>query len=386
MAQVAERTKLKIACEARELADAVTAAATIAPAKAPRAILQNILIQAKDGALEVMATDLEVSIRILVERAEVSSEGRVLMNASRAQQILRELEGERVELEADERSGCVVKTAESRFHVLGDQPEDFPEVAAFDAAKAEDAIALKSADLVDMVRRTHFAAATEKTRYAINGILIDAQEARFRLVATDGKRLALAERPLAPPLKAKKAFFAVVPTKALTLIQRLLAEGEESVKLRVLENEFQVQTLRATISARLVEGHFPPYEEVLPRALEKKLELPREAFSGALRRTALLTTRESSAVRFKFSKDGLEMTARVPEVGESRVHFALDFPYGDLEIGFNPQYITDALKVIDGESFRLELKGADAAAVVREREEKEGAGRFLYVVMPINLS
>src|SRR5436190_12152825 len=125
MAQVAERTMLKIACEARELADAVAAAATIAPAKAPRAILQNVLIQAKDGALEVMATDLEVSIRILVERAEVQSEGRVLMNAARAQQILRELEGERIELEADERSGCVVKTAESRFHVLGDVAEDF---------------------------------------------------------------------------------------------------------------------------------------------------------------------------------------------------------------------------------------------------------------------
>lgn len=396
MATTAEQTALKIACDARELGEAVAAAASVAPTKAPRPIIQNVLISAKDGALEVMATDLEVSLRILVERAEVLSEGRVLVPAARAMQILRELEGERLEVEADERSGCVFKTPESRFHVLGDHPEDFPEIAEFPldagaSAKGETSITLKSADLVDMVRRTHFAAATEKTRYAINGILIDAQESRIRLVATDGKRLALAERAIVSTETGKKkspTFFVVVPTKGLTLVQRLLAQGEETVRLRVVENELQVRTLRATIAARLVEGHFPPYEEVLPRALEKKLELPREPFQGALRRTALLTTRESSAVRFKFTREGLEMTARVPEVGESRVRFALDFPYQDLEIGFNPQFLQDALKVVEGSSFRLELKSADTAALLREHETvtSEAARGFLYVVMPINLA
>jgi DNA polymerase-3 subunit beta len=384
MVETATKTSFKIVCDVRELLDAVATCAAIVPAKGPKPFLSNILLRTQDGALEVFGTDLEISLRLRVERVEVVREGTVLVNAARALAILREFQGERVELEADERSGCVLKTPDARYHVLGDDPQDYPELPKLDF---EGSVTLKAQDLVQMVARTHFAAATEKTRYAMNGILLDLKEKRLRLVATDGKRLALAEKSLDEAVS--KPVFAVVPTKGLTLLRNLLAQGEESVQLRFEESQVFLRTSRAVLAARLVEGHFPPYEDVLPKVLEKKLDLDREAFQAALRRAALLTTRESQAVRFQFSREGLDLTARVPEVGESRVRFGIDYPFEKLEIGFNPQFLQDALKVIESRTIRFELKDGQSAALVKELQATDAGpvevAGFLYVIMPINL-
>lgn len=381
---VSTKAAFKIVCDVRELLDAVATCASIVPAKGPKPFLSNLLLRTHDGALEVFGTDLEISLRLRVERVEVVRDGTVLMNAARALSILREFQGERVELEADERSGCVLKTPDARYHVLGDDPQDYPELPKLDF---EGSVTLKAQDLVQMVGRTHFAAATEKTRYAMNGILLDLKEKRLRLVATDGKRLALAERTLDEAVA--KPVFAVVPTKGLTLLRNLLAQGEDTVQLRFEESQVFLKTTRAVLSARLVEGHFPPYEDVLPKALEKKLDVDREAFQSALRRAALLTTRESQAVRFQFTREGLELTARVPEVGESRVRFGIDYPFEKLEIGFNPQFLQDALKVLESRTVRFELRDGQSAALVKELQVTDAGPAevpgFLYVIMPINL-
>jgi DNA polymerase-3 subunit beta len=390
----ATKAAFKIVCDVRELLEAVSTVASIVPAKGPKPVLSNILLKTHEGVLEVLGTDLELSLRLKVERVEVVRDGSVLVNAARMLQILREFQGERVELEADERSGCILKTPDARYHVLGDDPQDYPElprsdfVGAQDSAPAADPVVLRSQDLVQMVSRTHFAAAVEKTRYAMNGILLDLKDKRLRLVATDGKRLALAERTLETAVA--KPVFAVVPTKGLTLVRSLLAAGEETVSLRFEESQVFLKTSKAVLSARLVEGHFPPYEDVLPKVLDKKLDLNREGFQAALRRASLLTTRESQAVRFHFSREGLDLTARVPEVGESRVRFGLDYPYEKLEIGFNPQFLQDVLKVLEKDHFRIELKDHQSAALVKELQAIDGSLKevpgFLYVIMPINLA
>lgn len=395
MVETATKSAFKIVCDVRELLEAVGTVASIVPPKGPKPILSNLLLQTRDGTLEVLGTDLEIALRMKVERVEVVNEGSVLVNAARALQILKEFQGERVELEVDERSGCVLKAPDARYHVLGEDPADFPDLPRFPekSGKNDGTIELLASDLVDMVQKTHFAAATEKTRYAMNGILLDLKDKRFRLVATDGKRLALAERPLEEAVA--KPVFVVIPTKGLTLMKNLLAAGDETVAVRVEESQVFLRTSRGVVAARLVEGHFPPYEDVLPRSLDKKLDLSREGFAAALRRAALLTTRESLAVRFQFAREGLELTARVPEVGESRVRFPIDYPYESLEVGFNPQYLQDVLRVLASETFRFECKDAQSAALVKGLEAVESGKDgeitrrevpgFLYVIMPINL-
>lgn len=374
----AEKTCLKVRGDAKDLAEAVAIAASVAPSKSPRPVLQNLLLDAKDGVLEVTGSDLDVSVRVRIERVEVGQDGRMLVNAARFQQILRELVGEQVDIEADERAGCVIRTADSRFHVMGEEAEEFPELPAW---KSDGAISLKAAELVEAIRRTHFAAHAEKTRYAMNGVLVDLQGSRLRLVATDGKRLSMVERPTDKAVKAP--VFVVVPTKGMTLLQRVVGAGEETVEVAVESSQVVFRTANATVLARLIEGHFPPYEDVLPKAHDKKLQVNRESFLGALRRAALLATKDSQAVRFAFGREGLELTARVPEVGESRVAFPLDYPFDPLETAFNPQFFADVLRVLGGAEFNLLLKDARSAAVVRE--DDPAGGTFVYLVMPLSL-
>jgi DNA polymerase-3 subunit beta len=377
MSVMVEKSCLKVRGDAKELSEAIGIAASVAPAKSPRPVLQNLLLDAHDGVLEVTGTDLDVAIRVRIERVDVATEGRVLVNAARFQGILRELVGEQVEIETDERAGCIISTGDSRFHVMGEEPDDFPEIGAW---KGDGAFQLRAAELVDMVRRTHFAAHPEKTRYAMNGILVDLKEKRLRLVATDGKRLSMCERPVEA---VKSPVFVVVPTKAMQLLQRVVGSGEQHVEICVEPAQVHLRTATATVVARLIEGHFPPYEDVLPKNHDKKLVLPREGFLSALRRAALLATKDSQAVRFRFAREGLELTARVPEVGESRVQFPLDYPFDELTIGFNPAFFADVLKVLATTEFTLQLKDTRSAAVVQE-QDKDG-GVFVYLVMPLNL-
>lgn len=374
---VAEKTCLRFRGDARELSDSVALAASVAPTKSPRAVLQNLLLRGRDGVLEVTGTDLEVAIRVRIEKVEILQDGLLLVNAARFLQILRELSGEQIEVTTDERAGCTIATGDARFQVLGEDAGDYPELSEW---PGEGAFSLEAQQLVDMVRRTAFATHAEKTRYAMNGILLDLKDERVHLVATDGKRLALCERPLS--FKVEKPVHVVVPTKGMTLLQRVLGSSREQVQLAIEDNQVHIKTSFALLSCRLVQGHFPPYEEVLPKDHDKPLTLPRDSFLSALRRASLLATKDTQAVRFHFGREGLELTARVPEVGESRVQFPLDFPYDDLEIGFNPSYFADVLKILDTTEFLLELKDQKSAAVVREETENS---RYVYLVMPLSL-
>lgn len=377
MSVMVEKACLKLRGDAKDLAESIGIAASVAPSKSPKPVLQNLLLDAHDGVLEVTGTDMDVAVRVRIERVEVLSDGRVLVNAQRFLQILRELSGDQVELETDERAGCILTTGDSRFHVMGEEAEDYPEIGEW---RGEGSWKLPAGELVEMIRRTHFAAHPEKTRYAMNGVLIDLQGQRLRLVATDGKRLSMCERTA--PTAVKTPVFVVVPTKGMTLLQRVVSSAEEHVEIAVDASQVQFRTGSATLVARLVEGHFPPYEDVLPKAHDKKLTLPREGFLAALRRAALLGTKDSQAVRFRFAREGLELTSRVPEVGESRVTFPLDYPFDPLETGFNPAYFADVLRILATPEFALSLKDARSAAVVREQDEK---GQFVYLVMPLNL-
>lgn len=386
-------TKLKVRGDAKELAEAIGIAGSVAPAKSPQPVLQNLLLDAHDGMLEVIGTDLGVTVRVRVERVDVVSDGRALVNAARLRAVLRKLAGEQVGIETDGRAGCVVSTSDSRFYgdsrfyVMGGELDDFPELPSWNG---EVAFQLPAPELVAMIRRTEFAADMEKTSYARNWILIDVKDTRLRLVATDGARLAMSERPA--PEVIRIPVFVIVPIKAMRQLARVIAGNKEHVEVSVEPTRIQFRTASATVTADLADGRFPSYEDIL-RSLtgyDKKILVPRKELLTALhrvaprrRRVASRRQRTEEGVRFSFTREGLEITARVPEGGESRVQFPLDYPYDDLTIGFNPAFFVDALKVLTAAEFRMELKDECSAAMIQEQDED--GGQFVYLVMPMNL-
>ena len=171
-----------------------------------------------------------------------------------------------------------------------------------------------------------------------------------------------------------------VPTKALNMILRTFDDADQTVRVKVADNQILFATDEALLTSNLVEGNFPPYKDVIPKDGDKKATLHTDSLASGVRRAGLLTNEESKGVRFAFSSDGLLLTSRAPEMGEAEVNVEMPKYDGDgVEIGFNPTYILDALKVVDSSEVSIDLKAGNKPGVIRTGPD------FLYVVMPVNL-
>jgi len=241
----------------------------------------------------------------------------------------------------------------------------------------ENAYELDRDDFVDMVAKTSFAAHKGKHRYALNGVLLVIKPDRIEMVATDGRRLAHAQRKTKNPAGSDVSI--IVPTKALDEIIKVLTDEDEKVGLNIVDDKLVVaRTSRAILSSRLVEGHFPPYESVIPKDNDKKVDLDRERLHSAVRRAALVTTEESGTVALSFASNKLSVHSAAPEKGEAQVSLAVDYGGPDIEVNFNPTFLVEFLRAVADETVRLEFRDSSSAGLFRAGKD------FLYVVMPVS--
>lgn len=389
---------MKVIIDRAALLDAVNLVSGVVAARTPRPQLTCVKLTArksgKVGDLTLAATDAEVSLRLTTTQVDVQEPGEALIPADKLRQIVSAEDAEPTLTLESEGSDCHIKGADARFKVLGYPVAEFPPIPEFDKpqgagkeGKARPTLSIPAGVLNAMISRTLFATARENSRYAINGVLLKRDGKKLEMVATDGRRLALCRQTIAAE-KDAPAINVIIPSKALTMVQRLIEDPEEAVQITVTDNQvlFRVgpegDGARAVLSSNLVEGAFPPYEDVVPKDQDKRITIDRDVLSSAVRRAALLTNEESRGVRMKFDSKGkqVELTSRAPEMGEAQVEAPLaKYDGDDIEIGFNPAFITDALKVIVDPEVIIELKAPNKPGLVRSGAD------FLYVVMPVNL-
>ena len=390
---------MKVIIDRAALLDAVNLVSGVVAARTPRPQLTCVKLTArksgKVGDLTLAATDAEVSLRLTTTQVDVQEPGEALIPADKLRQIVSAEDAEPTLTLESEGSDCHIKGADARFKVLGYPPAEFPAIPEFDKpggaggkdGKAKPTLSVPAGVLNNMIGRTLFATARENSRYAINGVLLKRDGKKLEMVATDGRRLALC-RQTVPAEKDAPAINVIIPSKALQIVPRLIEDPEEIVQITVTDNQvlFRVgpegEGARAVLASNLVEGAFPPYEEVVPKDQDKRITIDRDVLSSAVRRAALLTNEESRGVRMKFDAKGkqVELTSRAPEMGEAQVEAPVTKYEGDdIEIGFNPAFLTDALKVIVDPEVIIELKAPNKPGLVRSGTD------FLYVVMPVNL-
>jgi DNA polymerase-3 subunit beta len=386
---------MKVVCDRPALLDAVNLVNSVVASRTPRPQLTCVKLSAtkgKEGSLTLSATDAEVSLRMTTTHVDVQEAGEALVPAAKLTQIVSAQESDStITLDADAEV-CHVRGADAKFKVFGYPPSEFPPVPGFKeaAASARDTFAIHAADLSAIIARTAFATARETSRYAINGVLLKRDGKRIEMVATDGRRLALAKAGLTNPAPAgDHPTNCIVPTKALNLVQKLIDDGEEVVRVAVTDSQIFFAfgetpggggEARAVLSSNLVEGAFPPYQDVIPKDQDKKASFDRDTLMSGVRRAALLTNEESRGVRLSIDSTRLRLSSRAPEMGESEIDVPTASYDGEpIEIGFNPAFITDALKVITDDSVIVELKAPNKPGLIKS------GGDFLYVVMPVNL-
>jgi DNA polymerase-3 subunit beta len=228
-----------------------------------------------------------------------------------------------------------------------------------------------------MLSQTTFAISHDESRYALNGVLLAVQDKELRMVATDGHRLALAVRPLAA---AGSVMSGIVPRKAVQEVARIVGSGEE-VQIAISDNQFMLRMPNVLLMARLIEGTFPNYEQVVPRAHPHRVTLSRAALTSALRRVSVLSEERTKPVRFLLSPGMLKLTANSPDYGEAEEQMEAQFAGEEIAIGFNSRYVLDTLGAQAGEQVLIELKDGLSPGVFKSFED-EGT---LCVIMPMRI-
>jgi len=326
--------------------------------------------------VRICATDLEVGINYLVSEVQVEEAGEVVVPADRLAAIVRESVDEVLSVQAD-KGTCEIIGADSHFTIYGQEPSQYPAVPDFDGSAD---IEISLANLQEGIEQCLFATAKESSRYAINGVLWEIKGKKLSLVATDGRRLARRRVNLASaPGERIAAAKIIVPAKTMALLDKIGGGDKETVAVRLVDNQILLSCANVVISSNLVEGNFPKYEDIIPADCDKKLTLSTEAALSAVRRSALLTSEESRGIKLSVDKDSLVFSGRAPETGDARIDMAIDYKAEPIEIGFNPQFLIDVLRVIQTPQFELELGQPDRPGLVKSGKD------FLYVLMPINL-
>ena len=338
-------------------------------------VLANLLLMVDANGVSLTGTDLEVEMVARTE-AEDLDPGEITIPARKLFDICRALpDGSRIKLE---RNGerVTVSAGRSRFTLATLPASEFPVI---DNIELVERVSVPEATLKDLMDRTGFAMANQDVRYYLNGMLLDLREHTLRCVATDGHRLALAETQIETTVAAPRQV--IVPRKGINELRGLFESGEGSVELEFARNHLRVRRGDVTFTSKLIDGRFPDYEAVIPIGADKEVRLQRDELRAALQRAAILSNEKYRGVKLEVSPNRLRIVAHNPEQEEAVEEVEARTGVSDLSVGFNVNYLLDALGALGGDEVLLCLRDGQSSCLVRKPESDD----VRHVVMPLRL-
>ncbi|MGL6073278.1 MAG: DNA polymerase III subunit beta [Fimbriiglobus sp.] len=341
-------------------------------------VLTMIKLIAEGDRLTLMATDNEIGIRYELRGIHAKQSGEAVLPPDKLASILSATADAEITISVGEESSKI-RTSTGRYEIPVTDAALFPDIPNVDETSAYHEVT--AGVLRTLLKRTAFAAEKrELTRFAVTGVLWEALEKTVRIVATDTRRLAMTEGPAVvhgQPLPDKKD--SIIPLRAIQLLERNFSDDSELIKVVLKNNEAYFQTERAVIHTRLVEGRFPPYQNIIPSRATTKLDLPLAGFASAVKQAAIMTDDETRRVEFLFEPGSVTLTSKAAAAGSGEVKLELpDYDGASVKIAFDPNYLSDMFRAVDGEpTTRLEMTDGQRPAVF-----KIGAD-YLYLVMPL---
>lgn len=338
-------------------------------------VLANLLIVVDGDGVTLTGTDLEVEMCARtpaddLDPGEITVPARKLFDICRALpdgcKIKMERNGERV----------VVNAGRSRFTLATLPATEFPTI---DAIETVERVALPEAALKELMDRTAFAMAHQDVRYYLNGMLLDLRESSLRCVATDGHRLALAEAKLDAKVTTPRQV--IVPRKGINELQGLFEGGESTIELEFARNHMRVRREGVIFTSKLIDGRFPDYEAVIPIGADKEVRVQRDEMRAALQRAAILSNEKYRGVKLEVSPNKMRIMAHNPEQEEAIEEIEARTGVAELSVGFNVNYLLDALGAIQSEEVLLCLRDGQSSCLLRKPESDDTR----HVVMPLRL-
>ncbi len=378
---------MKVSFHRQALTEVLALATGIVPSRSPKPVLGCVRLSTASlptgRAVQVVCTDGEMTLETYLRQVDIKQDGVLLLPAIKFAEIVNNSPDETIAITASNEKATLTGQ-DSSYTLLGFGVEGYPPIESFDGKPD---FSIQAGALKRMLDCTRFAAAKEMSRYAINGVLFEVKSKKLSLVATDGHRMAQAREDI--QADEVKDLSAVVPIKAITHIEKLLSDAQATIEMQFRENKLFVQVLaggeengqkavKASFSATLVEGVFPQYQDVIPKDCDRKANIQGAPFSSSVRRASLMTSDDSRAIKVAFTNNQLDLVGRSPELGEARITMPIEFTGPATELGFNPQYLLDAVKVSPTDSFSFEFKGQGPALM-------RFGKAFVYVIMPVTI-
>ncbi len=337
-------------------------------------VLSHLLLRVRDGKLHLAATDLDVSLTSWCE-AEQSEDGALAVQARKFVEIVRAVNAPTLDLSSEGSGALRISAGKSKFKIHGLSAEDFPTLPEVDSG---DQLTLPYAQFKGMISRVFYAVSAEESRFQLNGALLKAKENALEMVATDGHRLALVERSHQGVTKADGV---LIPRKALHELQRF--DSDDDLKFCRGEHHLSFKLGRRELICRILEGTFPDYEKVISKDNNQRAVFDRKTLAEVVHRVALLTGERSRAVRLKMAADQLTLSAANPDLGEATEEVACEYSGPALEIGINPDYLSQFLASISTEQVAFDLKDENSQCIGLPIDGEDT--RYLCVIMPMRL-
>ena len=368
---------MKFTTEKNEIVNALQMGASIAERRQTIPILANLRIVARDGKVEITATDLEIQIKTLTEVKKVVEEGEITVSARKMSELCRSLPDNEA-LEFDLNNGKLTVSSKN-FHA------DFATISALDFPELEskeetNSLSISSSALQRLLNKTAFCMASQDVRYYLNGLLVEYKGGEVNAVATDGHRLALATSPLDKTITIDGER-QILPRKAVLELSKILRQENEDIKITFGNSSLSIQDENLDFSTKLIDGKFPDYEKVLPSGDPNSLEVSKESLQSALSRASVLSNEKYRGVRFALGKNTLKLTANNPEKESAEELLDVNYNGNPMEIGFNIGYLLDVLGTIETDNVELNFYGEESSCLIRE----PGNQAEVYVIMPMRL-
>lgn len=337
-------------------------------------VLANVLLAAKDDQLSITATDLEVEL-VATTVLEVENEGEITVPGRKFLDICRALPDGAAMSVGISRDRLLIRSGRSRFTLSTLPAAEFPTI---EDIHAQQSLTLAQSEAKQLIEKTHFAMAQHDVRYYLNGLLLEVAAKRLRAVATDGHRLSLCDVDLDEP--AAIAQQVIVPRKGVMELQRLL-HGDGKATVAIGTNHIRVELDGIRFTSKLIDGRFPEYERVIPETNGNHLLADREQLRHALHRTAILSNEKYRGIRLDLKENMLTIQAHNPEQEEAEEEIEVNYSGAEMEIGFNVNYLLDALGAVDSDTVEFGVRDGNSSCLIREPEAETSK----FVVMPMRL-
>lgn len=343
-------------------------------------ILSNVLISATEGEIDILATDLEIAIKINC-KCDVVESGKVSITAKKLFEILKELPNNIVNIRSKDNYWVEIKCNKTLFNIVGLPPGDFPKFTEVES----DNIDINKTTLLDLIEKTIFSVSNDETKYNLNGIFVQSEMKNninyLNFISTDGHRLSISSKniDIIHNDYIEKGF--ILPKKGIMELRKILENESEDIEIRINDNFISFFFENTNFIMRMIDGEFPDYKKVIPEKTDNYSVINRNEFYQVLKRISVIANEKSKGVKFTLDNNNLSIISSNPDLGDAKEEIAINYNGSQISIGFNAKYLLDILNVMHEENIKLFIKDNISPGMITPDDKDD----FLSVVMPMRL-